>query len=104
MLYEVRVHNRLNGNVFSLIEFLLVSFAAGLIAIGDYIHGKFLFTIVDIGWILNCLTVCVVAAQSLLKKEESTSIFQFLVDKELRKKVATQYPKLSRHTVVGYFV
>ena len=100
MIERIKTHNYLNGQIFSFLEYL---FAAGVFApfLAYYlIHSRWLYAILAIGVVLNCLTVCTFALVSMLRKERSIGILKISRDKELRRKVQHDHPDLTRQTMV----
>jgi len=108
VLEAIRIHNRLNGLVFSLVEFLAASLVVVPIAMADLRHG--MAFLVPVGWIANCLTIALIAGRSLRRREEDVGgigSLRIARDPELRRRVAAEHPNLSRHTlflVVGIMV
>jgi hypothetical protein len=49
MLRKIKVHNYLNGNIFSLIEFLFTALIVSPFTVYYVIHGRFVFAAVGIG-------------------------------------------------------
>jgi hypothetical protein len=100
MLQIIKNHNYLNGNIFSLIEFLVASLIIVPFAGYFIIHGPWLYSTIAVGIVFNCLTVSLVAVQSLVKKEKSIGILRLYSDKDLREKMRAEYPNLSRETFI----
>jgi hypothetical protein len=100
MIRYIKNHNYLNGLLFSFFEYLLVVIIIAPFLVYYLIHGRDLYALIAAGIIFNCLTVSYFALVSILKKEKSVGIVNLYNDRELRKKVGTKYPDLSRQTVI----
>jgi hypothetical protein len=100
MLRRIRDHNYLNGQVLSFVEYLFVAAVVALFLVYYLANGRTLYALVAIGIVLNCLTVSAVALVSLLRGERSIGAMRLWRDRELRRKIAREYPHLSQDTVV----
>lgn len=100
MLKRIRLHNYLNGHVFSLIEYLLVAAILTPFLFYYVAHGWALYALAAAGIVFNCFTVCAVALVSILAKEQSVGLRRFARDRELRRRVAIEHPNLSSDTLI----
>jgi hypothetical protein len=100
LLRMIKTHNYLNGNIFSLMEFLVMSVIIAPFAVYYIFHGPWFYATTAVGIVLNCLTVSFVALQSLLKKEESIGLVKVYFDKDVGKRMRTEYPKMSQETFI----
>jgi hypothetical protein len=100
MLRVIKNHNYLNGNIFSLIEFLLMALVLAPFAVYYIFHGPRSYAAIAVGIVLNCLTVSFVAMQSLLRKEESIGLRKTYFDKDVAKRMRAEYPNMSQETFI----
>jgi hypothetical protein len=100
LLRMIRMHNYINGNIFSLIEFLVMSVVIAPFAVYYIFHGPWLYATIAVGIVLNCLTISFVALQSLIRNEESIGLMKTYFDKDVGKRVRAEYPKMSQETFI----
>lgn len=100
MLKRIRLHNYLNGHVFSLIEYLVVAAILSPFLFYYVAHGRALYALAAAGIVLNCFTFCGVAIASIVTKEPSVGLKRFARDRELRKRMAVEHPNLSQDTLI----
>jgi len=99
MVEKIKVHNYLNGFVFSLVEFLIVFLFLAPFMIYYFLHGRLLFGIIALGIGINSLLIVVFAANSIRKKEKDFGIGK-LFNKKTRLEINRKYPGLQRDTYV----
>jgi hypothetical protein len=100
MIKRIKVHNYLNGHIFSLVEYLVVAVILTPFLVYYLAHGSAVYGLVTSGVILNCLTVAHFALASTLRREPSIGLLKFSRDPEMRKKIAIEHPDLSRDTLI----
>lgn len=100
MIKRIRLHNYLNGLLFSLVEYLLVAGILLPFFIFYLVHDWAFYSFISGGVIVNCLTVCFFALASIKKREQSIGLLRFSRDKNLRKQIAADHPSLSRDTLI----
>jgi hypothetical protein len=99
MVEKIKVHNYLNGFVFSLVEFLIVFLFLAPFMIYYFLHGRLLFGIIALGIGINSLLIVVFAANSIRKKEKDFGIGK-LFNKKTWLEINRKYPGLQRDTYV----
>jgi len=100
MLKLIKDHNYLNGFVFSFLDYFVVICILTPFDIYYFLHGRWLFSMIATGIILNCVTISSIALRSIIKREQGIGINKIYRDKELLKKVQHEYPNLSRDTMI----
>ena len=100
MLRRIRVHNYLNGHVFSFAEYVLVAAVLTPFLIYYVAHGRTVYAVVAIAIILNCFAVATPALISILKGEQSIGLLNWSRDRELRRKIGLEHPSLARDTAI----
>lgn len=98
MLIIIRSHNYLNGNIFSLVEFLLTAGILFPFTAFYFLHEHYILGTIGLGIIFNCLIIVLIAAISLGNKEKSIGIIKLYSDKEIRRKVLLENPHMSIDT------
>ena len=95
MIQAIKDHNQLNGTRFSTIEFLVVFFAALLIAAGYLRQGNALGAILAGGIAMNSLWIVGFGLRSWSRREMGAGIGR-LFNKEYRQRMSREHPNLSR--------
>lgn len=98
MVERILAHNRLNGLLFSLIEFGLFSLLVAPFAVYYGLHGRWVLFAICVGVICNFLTIVTFAARSLKSGEKSVG-HRKLLRREERVEIAKQYPHLMTDTL-----
>lgn len=99
MIKRIIEHNRLNGVVFALIEFLVIAGAAAFIGVAYGRHGNGIGVLAAAGTVLNCLLVATFATVDLARGERGASLLKML-DREYRAQVARRHPGLMTDTMI----
>ena len=97
---RIRLHNYLNGHVFSFVEYLLAAVVLAPFLAYYLTHSRAAYAIVASGVIFNCFAISAFALMSVLRGEQSIRLRRFARDRDLRKKVAIEHPNLSRDTLI----
>src|SRR5215510_2684018 len=99
MINRIKIHNILNGIIFSIVEFLITAGIIAPFAIYYILHGRALYATIAIGIILNCLTIVAFGVQQHIRKEKDVGI-QRMFNKGVREKISREYPHLGNDTSV----
>src|SRR5215510_14720399 len=99
MINRIKIHNILNGIIFSIVEFLITAGIIAPFAIYYVLHGRALYATVAIGIILNCLTIVAFGVQQYINKEKDVGI-QHMFNNSVRENINREYPQLGNwHTL-----
>ena len=90
-------HNRLNGILFSIVEFAFIGLLVGAFATYYSLHKKALHAAVAWGITLNCLPVILIGTRMLFDSSEDTPP---IWNKDARQKHLRDNPKMLRDTLV----
>ena len=99
MIRRINEHQKLNGVVFTVVEFLLVAAAACLIALGFWQQGNVLVAILAIGTLVNASLVVgfgIAAWRRGERGERLTRVFS----RSGRAEIAAGHPHLGRDTIL----
>jgi hypothetical protein len=97
----IQRHNRLNGLVFSMAEFLFIGLIAGVFATYYIIHWRWLMAFVGCGITLNCMPVVVDGWCQLIKERGGGRfIGSYYSDKTAREQHRRENPHMLRDTLV----
>lgn len=99
MTERIVAHNRLNGFVFSVIEFGLFSLIIVPFSIFYGFTGRWILFAISIGIVCNFLTVVTFAIMSLRSGEQSVG-HRKLLNREYRAEIAKKYPHLFYDTLI----
>jgi hypothetical protein len=102
MIKKIKLHNYLNGFVFSMIEFLVLILILMPFMIYYFLHGRLLYGMISFGIVLNAAVIVGFAVNSLIKKEEDLGLRK-LFNREIRNKVHEKYPNLQNDTYILTF-
>ncbi len=98
MIRRIVEHNRLNGVVFSMVEFLLVAAAASFIAIGFGVNDRWVGAALAAGTAINSLVVVTFAVAALQRGERGNSLGD-LTDASYREQLRREHPRMTRDTL-----
>lgn len=98
MIRRIVEHNKLNGVVFSMVEFLLVAAAATFIAVGFGLNDRWLGVLLAAGTALNCLVVVVFAMAALRRGERGNSL-RDLTHANYREALRREHPTMTKDTL-----
>ena len=98
---RVREHNRLNGFVFVIAEFLLVILAALFISASGLLHNRILLAMTGVGIAANAGAVIVIAAAQIRAHEQSEGLLK-VRSPEFRAMLRQNNPNLSTHTLIVF--
>ena len=99
MLDIIQRHNRLNGLVFSIVEFGFIAVLVGAYATYYILHTRLVMAIIGWGITLNCVAVVVIGLRQLAHDRASgTSIGSFW-DKKARERLRRENPHMLRDTL-----
>lgn len=98
MIRRIVEHNRLNGVVFSIVEFLLVAAAAGLIAVGQARQHQYVGLALAAGTALNALVVVAFGVAAWSRGERGSSIRKAFTATG-RAEIARAHPRLTVDTL-----
>lgn len=98
MIRRIIEHNKLNGVVLSMVEFLLVVAAASFIALAFALHDRWLAAILAAGTAINALVVVMFAVAALRRGERGNSL-RDLARASYRDEVKREHPTMMRDTV-----
>jgi len=95
----IKTHNRLNGIVFSIAEFAIITGVIAPFAMYYVHHARVLYALLSMGIILNCLTVVAFGTRQWLDKEQDVGWKRFR-EKHERERIARENPDLLRNTMI----
>ncbi len=98
MIRRIVEHNRLNGVVFSTIEFLLVGAAAIFIGVAFGLHHRWFGAILAAGTAVNALVVVTFALAALRRGERDNSL-RSLTRATYREELRREHPTMMRDTL-----
>jgi len=96
----IRRHNRLNGVIFSIIEFGLIALFIGAFATYYLTHHRFVLAIIAWGITLNCVPVVIHAIRGLREKQITSNHIGSFWDKKTRDQHKRENPHMLRDTLV----
>ena len=99
MLQAIKTHNQLNGTRFSIIEFLVVFFAALFIGAGYLTRGSALGALVAGGVAVNSLWIVGFGLRSWRRGEMGPGLGR-LFNREYRERISREHPTLARQTAL----
>lgn len=99
MIERIKIHNYLNGFVFSMIEFLIVGLILMPFTVYYFLHSRFFYGMAGLGIILNSLLISAFAINSLNKKEKDLGLRK-LFNPQVRHEMHNKYPNLQRDTYI----
>ena len=99
MIHRIKVHNLLNGIVFSIVEFLVTVLLIAPFAVYYVLHDKVLYATITIGIILNCLMIVIFGIQQYGNKEKDLGL-RHLFHKDVRENISREYPHLRNDTLI----
>jgi hypothetical protein len=92
-------HNRLNGIMFSTVEFLVVSLVAMFVAFGFAVHHAWVGVVLAAGIAVNCLVVVGFGVAAWRRGERGqalTSVFS----RQGRREISREHPTMGRDTAI----
>jgi len=92
-------HNKLNGIMFSTIEFLVVSLAAAFIGLGFAVHHQWVGVFLAAGTALNCLIVVGFGVAAWRRGERGRSV-RSVFSPQQRQEIGREHPTMMRDTAV----
>jgi hypothetical protein len=98
MIQIIKTHNLLNGLLFSILEFLVISLVVSPFAIYYLTHERFIYSLISLGIFLNCLTVALIGWCQWRGGEQGLGLRQFM-DKEELERVRLANPHLLADTL-----
>ena len=99
MLDIIRRHNRLNGLVFSIVEFGFIAVLVGAYATYYILHTRLVMAIIGWGITLNCLAVVVIGLRQLAHDRASGRSIGSFWDKKTRERLRRENPHMLRDTL-----
>jgi hypothetical protein len=97
MIERIKSHNYLNGVVFCIAEFSFMTLVIAPFAIYCITHGRWVYAVISVGIMLNCLTVVAFGIQSLRHKQTGNGL-RVLLDKKQRDQVMRNHATTSGYT------
>src|SRR5215471_4355799 len=96
----IQRHNRLNGLVFSIAEFVLIALLVGAFAAYYLIHQRWLMAFIGWGIALNCVPVVVFGCRQLAQaRATGLPTPSFYTDKRAREQHRRENPHVLRDTL-----
>jgi hypothetical protein len=97
----IQRHNRLNGLVFSTVEFAFIAVFIGAFAAYYLLHQRLVMAFIGWGITLNCLTVMVYGwRQWAQARAAGQPIGSFYTDKQAREQHRRENPHMARDTLI----
>ena len=100
MLSIIKRHNRLNGIIFSVVEFAAIALFVGALAAYFARHHQLAYAIAAIGITLNCLPVVIVGIQMLLDRDDPRNRLPSFWNKAAREQHLADNPHMLRDTLL----
>jgi hypothetical protein len=98
MIRRVVEHNKLNGVVFSMVEFLVVAAAATFIAVGLGLNDRWLGVVLAVGTALNSLVIVLFAVAALRRGNLGNSV-RDLTHANYREELRREHPSMTKDTL-----
>ena len=95
----IQRHNRLNGLVFSIVEFGFIALLVGAYATYYLLHGRFVMALISWGITLNCLPVVVIGLRQVAQDRASGTRNSSFWDKNAREQHRRENPRMLRDTL-----
>ncbi|HVM49313.1 MAG TPA: hypothetical protein VMU04_14885 [Candidatus Acidoferrum sp.] len=99
MLDIIQRHNRLNGLIFSIVEFGFIAVLVGAYATYYLLHTRLVMAVVAWGITLNCVPVVVIALRQLAHDRASGTSMVSFRDKKAREQLRRENPHMLRDTL-----
>lgn len=100
MIRRIESHNRLNGIVFSVVEFIVAAGVISPFAVYYILHARILYALGAMGIILNCLTVVAFGIHQWIDKDEGIGWRRLAQNKEELHRVRHDNPHMLRDTLI----
>ena len=95
----IQRHNRLNGVVFSIVEFTVIALFIGAFASYYLFHHRFFMAFIGCGITLNCLPVIIYGFRQLAQNRASGRHIGSFWDRKSRDQHRRENPHMSRDTL-----
>jgi hypothetical protein len=90
----IRRHNRLNGILFSIVEFAFIALVMAVFITLHVVHRNFTFAVIEFGIALNCLPVVVIGVRMLKERDEAGKVLGSFWNKEARQQLLKENPHM----------
>ena len=97
----IQRHNRLNGLVFSIVEFVIIALIVGAFATYYVLHGRWVMAVIGWGIVFNCASVVFYGWHQLAQaRSGEKSIGSYYSDKKAREQHRRENPHMLLDTLL----